>query len=137
MKVVLDSNVILAALGTRGLCEAVVTVCLESHQIILSEYILDEVGRHLRGKFKMPVDQVRERMDFLRRHCLVVVPVEVGGEACEDARDLPVLGTALAVGAPCLITGDKGLLMIGNFKSVAILGPRAFYDHIKGNGSRE
>ena len=66
MKVVLDTNVLLAAFATRGLCEAVFEACLASHQIILSDHILGELERHLRGKFKVPPRQVDAILSFLR-----------------------------------------------------------------------
>ena len=34
MRIVLDANVLLAGFGTHGLCEALVTVCLESHELV-------------------------------------------------------------------------------------------------------
>jgi predicted nucleic acid-binding protein len=54
MRVVLDSNVLVAAFGTRGLCEDVLRVCLSRHEICLSEVILSEVQEHLPKKFKLP-----------------------------------------------------------------------------------
>ena len=35
MKVVLDANVIVAAFASRGLCEAILELCLSEHEIIL------------------------------------------------------------------------------------------------------
>ena len=40
MKVVLDVNVILSAFATRGLCEAVMSLCLDRHTIVLCEPML-------------------------------------------------------------------------------------------------
>jgi hypothetical protein len=37
MKVVLDSNVLLAAFGTKGTCEAVLAATLAAHELIISE----------------------------------------------------------------------------------------------------
>ena len=43
MKLVLDTNVMVAGFGTRGLCEDVLRVCLSRHEVFLSEAILAEV----------------------------------------------------------------------------------------------
>jgi putative PIN family toxin of toxin-antitoxin system len=136
MKVVLDSNVLLAALGARGLCEAVLAVCLESHEIVLSEHILGEVHRHLTTKFKVPARQARESIAFLREHCLLVKPGKVPARACRDADDLPVLGTILAAGADCLISGDQDLLTLREYRGVPIFAPRAFHDRLKSRRRR-
>ena len=131
MKVVLDTNVILAALATRGLCDAVVAVCLEGHEIILSDAILSEVGRHLAGKFKVPPARVREIVGFLREQATCVGPAQVPTDACRDPHDRAILGTAVAAGADCLVTGDEDLLTLGRFQGIPILSPRAFYDRLR------
>ena len=131
MRVVLDTNVILAGLATRGLCEAVVALCLDRHQILLSETILSEVRKHLSGKFKLPLTRVQEILAFLEEHVQVVTPAEVSLDACRDPDDRPILGTAIAALADYLITGDNDLLSLGEFQGVPILSPRAFYDRSK------
>jgi putative PIN family toxin of toxin-antitoxin system len=128
VKVVLDTNILLAAFATRGLCEAVFEVCLASHEIVLSEPILAETRRHLRGKFKVPATQVEAIMSFLRENSTLVRPAEVPADACRDRSDLAVLGTVVAGGAGCLITGDKDLMTLGTFEGIPILSPRAFHD---------
>ena len=131
MKVVLDTNVLVAAFATRGLCEAVLEVCLAGHDIVLSEPILRELGRHLRGKLKVPRAQAQAIVAFLREHAAVVVPAKVPADACRDRTDLAVLGTALAAEADCLITGDRDLLDLREFRGTAILSPRAFHDRLR------
>jgi putative PIN family toxin of toxin-antitoxin system len=131
VKVVLDTNVLLAAFATRGLCEAVFAACLASHEIVLSEHILGELHRHLRGKFKVPPRQVDAILAFLRDNATVVTPAKVPANACRDRSDLAVLGTALAAGADCLVTGDRDLLDLKTFHGIPILSPRAFHDRLR------
>ena len=131
MKVVLDTNVLLAAFATRGLCESVMAVCLENHTLILSEAILAETGRNLRKKFKMPAVQVQEVLTFLRDQASVVEPADVPATACRDATDVAILGTAQAGLADALVTGDKDLLVLKHFVGIPILSPRAFYDALR------
>jgi len=127
VRVVLDTNVLLAATATRGLCELVLSECLQHHFIINSEPILTEFSRHLVGKFKLPEAQAGEIVKFIRGSSRMVEPTEVPAAACPDASDLMVLGTAIAGGAECIVTGDKDLLVVQSFGEVAILSPRAFY----------
>ena len=130
MKVVLDTNVLVAAFATRGLCEAVLEVCLAGHDLVLSEPILKELRRHLRGKFKVPRVQAQAIVAFLREHAAVVAPATVPADACRDRTDLAVLGTALAAEADCLVTGDRDLLDLREFRGTAVLSPRAFHDRL-------
>lgn len=127
MRVVLDTNVLLASTATRGLCELVLSECLQNHCIIISEPIMTEFSRHLIGKFKLPEAQAGEIVKFIRGSSRMVEPREVPVAACRDSSDLMVLGTTIAGGAECIVTGDKDLLVIQNYGAVAILSPRAFY----------
>jgi putative PIN family toxin of toxin-antitoxin system len=131
MRVVLDTNVLLAAFATRGLCEAVFQVCLEQHQIILSQHILRELRRHLTVKLKVPVSQAGRTLAFLREHAEIVEPAKVSAKTCSDRNDLSVLGTTQAGKVDFLITGDKDLLDLKTFHSIPILTPRAFYDRLR------
>ncbi len=131
MKVVLDSNVLLAAFGTRGLCEALLEACLAEHVLCVSVPILDEVKEHLTTKFKVAPNRAHEILGFLRTECVLVEPGIVPKDACRDPDDLIVLGTALAAEADCIVTGDKDLLALKGYQGALILSPRAFYDRLK------
>jgi uncharacterized protein len=131
VRVVLDTNVLVAALTTRGLCEAVFLVCLRSHEIVISEHILKELARNLVGKAKLPASHADDMVVFLRRRARIVRPAKVPPSACRDHSDLPVLGTALAAKAECLVTGDRDLLAIGEYGGIPILSPRAFHDRVR------
>jgi putative PIN family toxin of toxin-antitoxin system len=131
VRVVLDTNILLAAFAARGLCEALLQACLESCRIVLSEHILKELHEHLTRKLKVPARQVESIIVFLREQAEIVAPAKVPGKACRDKDDLPVLGTALAGNAEFLVTGDKDLLALKHYQGIPIVGPRAFYDQLQ------
>ncbi len=131
MKVVLDANVLLSAFALGGTCRTVLEACITAHQLFASEFILDEFRRKLIDKFGMRQESADARVLFLRGEATLVQPLHVDGQACRDPGDVPVLGTAVAAGADCLVTGDKDLLTLGEFAGVAILTPRQFLDRLK------
>lgn len=133
MRAVLDTNILLSGLLTRGICEAVLDACLESEArtVVLSEAILREYARHARGKFGIPPEGVDLALEFLRRHVELVEPAPVPRNTCRDQGDLPVLGTAVAARADVLITGDRDLLGLGQVHGVPILSPRAFFERLR------
>ncbi|MFM8804720.1 MAG: PIN domain-containing protein, partial [Planctomycetia bacterium] len=49
MRVVLDTNVLLAGFAAHGLCEALLKLVYRDHVVIVSEHILEEVARHMCG----------------------------------------------------------------------------------------
>ena len=127
MKVLLDSNVIISAFATRGLCFEIFALCLFEHEVITSQFIMEEVIKSLEEDFGMPEDVTKNHRDILLKGTKVVVPLEVSPGACHDPGDLKVLGTAWAGKADVIITGDKHLLKLKDFKSIAILTPREFW----------
>lgn len=128
----LDTNVLLAGFGTHGLCEALLLLCFREHQVVLSQHILDELAQHYRSKFKATRRDVDDILATLRLHVELVVPAPVPRHAFTDADDLPVLGTAVAGNADCIVTGDKQLVTLRAYQGIAILSPRAFYDRLQG-----
>jgi putative PIN family toxin of toxin-antitoxin system len=131
VRVVLDTNVLLAAIATHGLCQALVTLVYREHVVILSEHILDEVAKHYHGKFKATKPQAAAVVAILRANSHIVQPAPVPLGTLRDRDDLPVLGTAVAGSAAVIITGDRELLALATFHGVAVLSPRDFYDRLR------
>jgi putative PIN family toxin of toxin-antitoxin system len=127
---VLDTNVLLAGVFTRGVCEAILDECVENprHTLVGSEFILREFPRHAAAKFGAPADKVRRAADLLRNAMEMAEPLKVPADCCRDPDDLSILGTLAAAGADCLVIGDRDLLEIKTFRSIPILSPRAFHD---------
>lgn len=131
MRVVLDTNVLLAAIATHGLCQALVTLIYREHVVVLSEHILGEVARHYHRKFKATKAQAAAVVAVLRANSHIVEPVTVPLGTVRDKDDLPVLGTAVAGSAAVIVTGDQELLALALFRDVAVLSPRDFYDRLQ------
>ena len=128
MRVVLDSSVLIAAAISRaGTSSAVLEDVIAHHELVISEYILAEVERKLRDKLGFPVRDVRALLTLLRQAADIVTPVELPLTACRDAKDIPVLGTALSGKAAALITGDKDLLTLSSYEMTQIIGPSRFW----------
>ena len=134
MRVVLDSNVFIAAVASRGLCEAVVELCLERHTLVAGEGILEEVGDKLRTKLKVPSRVVGEYLKFLRQNIELISPEKLDPKTCRDPNDLMVLGLVAPGDAQAIVTGDKDLLVIEVFKGVPIMTPRAFWEFSQSEG---
>lgn len=126
MKVILDANVVVAAFASRGLCESIFELCLDSHDIILSEHLLGEISKNLIKKIKLPKERVYEIVELLRENATILIPDSLPLDTCRDSDDVKVLGLAIAAGADCIVTGDKDLLVLKKFRSVPIFTPRGF-----------
>lgn len=134
MRVFLDTNVLISAFATRGLCADVLHTVLAEHQLVLGETVLTELGRVQRTKLGLPADLVDETLAFLRREAAVTSDVVDPGLSLRDPTDVPIFGEALAAGAQVLVTGDRDLLDVGRGAPLPILSPRAFWDHLRTRG---
>jgi putative PIN family toxin of toxin-antitoxin system len=136
VKIVLDSNVIIAAFAARGLCNALFESCLENHEVILCDEILSEVAKNLREKIRLPDDIIQQILVLLKSHSRLVIPDKVDVKMCRDEKDLMVLGAAVSGKVQYIVTGDKDLLSIGEFQDIKILDPRAYWNEMKNTARR-
>ena len=127
MKVALDTNVLVSAFTTRGLCSDIFNLVLAEHELILGVTVLAESRRVLRQKMRVPAETTRELIDFLRREAVVVGKAPALPLAIRDASDGPVLAEAVAGGAEVLVTGDEDLLAVAGQSPIRILTPRGLW----------
>ena len=128
MRLVLDTNVLIAALVADGLCRDLVRRRLESHCLISSEPLLEELRDKLEEKFQVPAKDVPFIRAFTERVELVR-PASLPKDACRDPDDVTVLATAAAGKADCIITGDEDLLVLEEFNGIQILTPRQWLEN--------
>lgn len=132
MKVVVDTNVLYAAfVSAEGTCAHLLELLVDARALVLSQFILDELRRHLIAKKRLGAALVDRQVAFLSSSATMVVPATVAGDACNDPDDLPVLGTLVAAGGDCLVTGDQALLDLGSFGGHPILTARQLLDHLR------
>jgi len=131
MRVVLDSNVIVAAFAARGICSALFEYCVENVDLVLCESILREVEKALVEKLGAPSSVARDVVVYLTEVSEVVVPAEIDPAACKDETDLPVLGAAVAAKCDYIITGDAALLALKKYQGVEIVSPREFWEKVR------
>jgi len=131
VKLVFDSNVIVAGLVSEGLCHELLETHLPDHTAILSRTLWDELVEKLWSKFGLTADDL-PLLDLYRRHATFVEPQPLEKPACRDPDDDWVLATAIAGQAEAIVTGDGDLLALGAFQGVAILSPRQFLERLAG-----
>lgn len=128
MRIALDSSVLIAAhISRAGVCAELMEELLLHHELVTSNFIIDEVARKLSEKFDFPKRDCEAVAGFLRRASIVVAPTQLPVGVCRDADDIPVLGTAKAGECELLITVDRDLLDIQQFDGIAIVRPGEFW----------
>ena len=128
MRVIVDANVAIAAAASRGLCEAIMELCLEHHHLILCQGILDEIEQKLRIKIKVSPPVIAEYLKVLRNNAQILEPEEVKKRICRNPDDLMILGLVAPGNADAIVTGDKDLLILKEYKKARIMSPRSFWE---------
>jgi uncharacterized protein len=123
--VVLDTNVIVAALVAKGLCHEVVVRALGSGTVVTSPALLDELERTLRAKFTLG-PAAMAFLEQLRLQVHLVVPAPLAAPVSRDADDDVVLASAVAANATVIVTGDLDLLIVRSYRGIEIVTPREF-----------
>jgi putative PIN family toxin of toxin-antitoxin system len=132
MRVLLDTNVIVSAVTTRGLCADVFRAVLAAHELVTCPQVLQEVRRILSIKFGVPEQLIAEYLELIGQEAIVAAPEDQPDLPIEDQDDAPIVAAAIAAGAQVLVTGDHDLQGLKSIGKVRIISPRAFWEELKG-----
>ena len=125
MRVVLDTNVVVAGIVAEGLCREILETHLPEHTPILSPILFDELVDTLRGKFGLRPDDLPV-LGLYRRLAEWCEPVGLAVPVCRDPDDDWVLATAVTGRADAIVTGDQDLLSLETLSGIAVLNARQF-----------
>jgi uncharacterized protein len=128
VRIALDSSVLIAAhISRAGVCAELLEDVLLHHELVISGFILEELGRKLVEKFNFPRRDADQVGAFLRRVSIVVEPADLPPDLCRDPTDLPVLGTAVAGACVLLISVDRDLLDMQTIRAIPIIRPGEYW----------
>ncbi len=132
MKLVVDTNVLIAGLAGEGLCRDIVKRRLPAFELFTSRILLDELAGKLREKFHLNPDEL-PLLKIYADEATIVKPKPLSEPVCRDPDDDVVLATALTANAEMILTGDKDLLVLKQFQGIKIISPRQFVERIDGH----
>lgn len=128
MKVFLDTNVVVSALATRGLCADLYERLLTEHEVVIGEPVVMEVLDILRRKFRANRElliKVEAELRLLR-----VIPAQDVAPTLpiRDVDDPWIIACALQANVDCFVTGDAELLALGSVDNLPIISPRVCWE---------
>jgi putative PIN family toxin of toxin-antitoxin system len=128
VRIALDSSVLIAThISRAGVCAELLEDVLLHHELVTSEFILEELGRKLMAKFDFPKREAEQVAAFLRRASVVVVPASLPPDVCRDPTEVPVLGTAVGGECSLLISVDRDLLDMRVIDEIPIIRPGDYW----------
>lgn len=128
MRVALDANIWVSALQFGGTPLRAVAHALEQHTVVCCVWIEQEIAVALEQKFGHPQAAIYALLrDYLVSHVNVSFTPSLQG-VCRDPKDDMVLECALLGSADLLVSGDRDLLALREFRNIRILTARAYLE---------
>ncbi len=97
-------------------------------KLLTSPVLLDELDDKLRNKFHWTVERANRARAYLESFCDVVSTITSLAVIKEDPDDDRVLECAVDGRADYIVSGDRHLLKLGEFRGIPILTVRQFMD---------
>jgi len=133
VRVFLDTNVLVSAFATRGVCADVLRVVLAEHTLVAGEVVLQELGRVLSKRIGLPPETINEIDEFLREQEVIAKPRARAAIPERDPDDQWIVASATEGRADVLVTGDRDrdLLSIAGTAPIKIVDPRGFWELVR------
>jgi putative PIN family toxin of toxin-antitoxin system len=134
LSVTADSNIWVSAFNFPGKPRRLIEMADSGFVCIdISDTIIDEVLRVLRLKFEWSDESLAEAKSQMTEIGRRVTPGQRVSVVEADETDNRILECAEAAGSEYVVTGDKHLLQLGKFDSIAIITVAAFLDKERGS----
>ena len=137
MRILLDTNVLVAAFATRGFCLDILQLVLAEHRLVVGATIIEELERILADKLRMPDARVREIVGFVRDHAEVVTPLAPATWPDVDPANRWMAAAARVGKADVLVTGDSDLLDARSTADLRVVTPRGLWELIRATRTGE
>ncbi len=137
MRLFLDSNVWVAALGTNGLCLELAETAIGLNDAKQAELMIcpaaeNEILRILTDKFHLNATEIEAARVLLNRIRHIPDGMAPPPSSFPDLDDWPIIAAAFEAGAELFVTGDKALLALGEVEGLPIRSPRDAYILLRG-----
>jgi putative PIN family toxin of toxin-antitoxin system len=131
VRLFLDTNVLVSALTTRGLCWDLFNEVLDNHALLISEAVITELRRVLTERLGIPRDRVEQSERELRLLAELVPETANCLVELADEDDAPIVSSAVIAQAVLFVTGDKVVLAQREVDNMAIVSPRQCWERLR------
>lgn len=126
MKILLDTNVLLAAFMHNGQCYEVFLSVKDCHDVYYTAFLIKELKKILSQKFHYTDTAIRDVLSVIERFLNKGESANEVDKICRDSNDDQLLADAFVNGIDIIITGDKDLLHLNHYKGIKIVSPSSY-----------
>lgn len=129
-KAVFDTNIFISSIFWKGNARRVVDLAVAGKmKSVTSPDILQEIETVLSEDFpEVPYEKIEEIIRDILSYSHLTVVDEIIVKDLRDVKDAKIISCAVSAKAGYIVTGDKDLLVLKEYKGVKILSPKAFLD---------
>ena len=131
MKVFLDTNVLVSAVISRGLCRDLFRIASEEHDVVVSQVVIDEFENVLREKFGATQPALEKALMLLDNAIVAANPTSTPAEGALEANDALIVAAARDAKADVLVTGDQAMLARTHGLPIDVVSPREFMERTR------
>lgn len=134
MRVTVDTNVLVSALGWNGMEAAVIEMVLDGGlELCLSAQILSEFFRVVKyPKFRFTDEEIDSYIGRLLHNAIIITPTAKINAVAEDPDDNKIIECAIGGESNYIISGDKHLLRLGEYERIKIVRAVEFLRIVSG-----
>jgi len=127
--VILDTNIFISAVLYKGTPLKILQLCIseEKIEIAISPELLAELIAKLKYKFGLKNQTLESLKNMLENSVSNFLP-EYTTKICRDDSDNKIIDLAIYANAGFIITGDKDLLELKNYKGIKIITASEFLE---------
>ena len=133
MRVTADSNVYVSAFNFGGAPQRLLDLAESGAiQLVIAEPLIEEILDVLGRKLGWSAGELRMARERLRHYAELVIPSERVDAVKDDPDDNRVLECALGGRSEVIVTGDKDLLRLGEFRGIRIVRVAELLEELAG-----
>jgi putative PIN family toxin of toxin-antitoxin system len=132
MKIVLDSNIFVSSFYWKGNPRKVFDrVTNGFDELYITDEILKEISTVMSSeKFNTNRQEMEEYIEIIESYSIKLFPQNKVGKVSRDKDDDKILQCGLEGNVDFIITGDKDLLVLKEYKNIKIMKPKDYLENI-------
>lgn len=138
MRIFFDTNVLISAFISQGLCFDLVNRILAKqsrHYFLTGKVVLIELEDKLKNRFQFSPEDLQKVLDLINEQEVANLPSNPPPIPVRDSDDALVLASALEAKSDILLTGDQDLLILNNNTEIKIIDPRTLWEILENEKS--